>query len=278
MTGKTDKRAEALFRTVRDYYGSTQSLAHYSDSARNGGLYPPERAMVERFMAAPATVLDVGCGAGREAFDLTRMGFSVTGVDITPSLVNKAKGTAADLGLNVQFCLGNGRSLDFPDESFDYVLLITQMIHHVPHKTNRQRLLGEARRVLKAEGTILLTYHDWDIEKDHLPWGWKNGKHCGAPPPEELPETLKPLESGDSFTRDCQGTLTDTFGFVHHFTRREMEEEVVKARLKIEDRAAFETVAGGEPDEFWNPTQILVLKCAGRLNAHAEPAHAADPP
>ena len=96
----------------------------------------------------------------------------------------------------------------------------------------------------------------------HSPWGWKNGRHCGEPRPEELPHTLKPLEHGDSFTRDSQGTLTDTFGFVHHFTRKEMEEEVVETRLKIEDRAAFETVAGGEPDEFWKPTQILVLKRA----------------
>ena len=260
MSGQIGDGAEALFRAVRDYYGTAQSLAHYSDGARNGGLYPPERAMIERFMASPATVLDVGCGAGREAFDLARMGFSVTGIDITPSLVDRAKEIAADLRLNVRFCLGDGRSLDFPDESFDYVLLITQMIHHVPHRTNRQRLLGEARRVLKAEGTILLTYHDWDIEKNHGPWGWKNGKHCTAPLAEELPETLKPLERGDSFTRDCQGALTDTFGFVHHFTRREMEEEVAEARLKIEDSAAFETIAGGEPVEFWKPTQVLVLK------------------
>ena len=260
MSPERNEQEEILFQSVRDYYSTEESLTYYSDRTRNVGLFPPERAMVKRFMTPPATVLDVGCGAGREALELTRMGFRVIGVDITPRLLEEARRIVSQRSLSIEFVQGDGTSLDFPNESFDYVLLIAQMIYHVPLKTNRRRLLREAGRVVRVGGTILLTYHDWDIEKNHRPWGWHNGEHVNAPRPEELPKTLKAIEPGDYFTRDCQGALADTFGFAHHFTREEMEEEVLASGLQIIERANFETVGGGEPILFWRPTQILVLK------------------
>lgn len=42
-------------------------------------------------MHSPATVLDVGCGAGREANELAKTGFSVTGADIAEALAEEAK-------------------------------------------------------------------------------------------------------------------------------------------------------------------------------------------
>ena len=265
MSPERNEQEEILFQSVRDYYSTEESLAYYSDRTRNVGLFPPERAMVKRFITPPATVLDVGCGAGREALELTRMGFRVVGVDITPRLLEEAKRIASERSLVIEFVQGDGTTLDFPNESFDYVLLIAQMIHHVPLRANRQRLLREAGRVAKAEGIVLLTYHDWNIEKNHRPWGWHDGQHVRAPRPEELPKTLMVAEPGDHFTRDCQGALSDTFGFAHNSTREEMEEEVLAAGLQIIERADFETVEGGEPDLFWKPTQILVLKTA-RVN------------
>lgn len=265
MSPDRSEQERVLFQSVQDYYSTEESLTYYSDRTRNVGLFPPERAMVKRFITPPATVLDVGCGAGREALELTRMGFRVIGVDVALRMLEEARRIASERSLDIEFVQGDGTSLDFPNGSFEYVLLIAQMIHHVPLKANRQRLLREAGRVVEAEGTILLTYHDWGIEKNHSPWGWCNGQHVNAPRPEELPGTLKAIESGDHFSRDCQGTLTGTFGFAHNFTREEMEEEVLAAGLQIMERADFETIAGGEPDLFWKPTQILVLKTA-RVN------------
>lgn len=273
MKTKAAQQAAILFQSVRDYYGTQESLECYSDRARRVGLFPPERAMVKRFMRPPARVLDVGCGAGREALALARMGFTVTGVDITPALLEEARRIAVDRALSIDFRLADGTTLEFSDGGFDYVLLITQMIHHVPGKANRVRLLREAGRVARAEGRILLTYHDWDIEKDHAEWGWTGGHHCREPGPGESPETCRPLEPGDHFTRDCQGTLTGVFGFAHHFARGEIESEVVEAGLRIVARSGFETIAGGEPDDFWKPTQILVLAASSTPpdNEHAEP-------
>ena len=259
MSPDRSEQEKVLFQSVQDYYSTEESLTYYSDRTRNVGLFPHERAMVKRFMTPPATVLDVGCGAGREAVELTRMGFRVAGVDITPRLLGEARRIVAERSLDIEFVQGDGTSLDFPNESFDYVLLITQMIHHVPLKANRLRLLREAGRVAKAEGIILLTYHDWDLQKNQRGRGWHNGRHVNDPRPEEIPAHLKAIEPGDHFTRDCQGMLTGTFGFGHHFTREEMEEEVLASGLQIIECGDFETM-GGEP--HYKYTQVLVLKTA----------------
>jgi len=262
MTPQPDLRGEALFQTVRGYYDTPQSVGHYGDAARRAGLHPPERAMVARFMRTPASVLDVGCGAGREAFELARMGFAVTGVDIAPKLLAEARRIARELGLTVDLRSSDGRSLDFPGDSFDYVLLITQMIHHVPLRANRVHLLREAGRGVKAAGAILLTYHDWEIERNHEPWGWRDGRPIRQPDADQFPHLPGASEPGDYFTNDCQGVPTSVLGFAHHLMKSEMEEEVLAAGLAIAERADFATIAGGEPDEFWRPTQALLLKRA----------------
>ena len=136
MSPERSEQEKVLFQSVQDYYSTEESLTYYSDRTRNVGLGTPERAMVKRFMTPPATVLDVGCGTGREALELTRMSFRIIGVDVTSRLLEEARRIASERSLDIEFVQGDGTSLDFPDESFDYVLLITQMIHHVPLKAN----------------------------------------------------------------------------------------------------------------------------------------------
>jgi len=242
MSTEQPSQEDTLFQSVRLLYATPQSLAHYGEFARNVGLAPPERAMIERFMSPPGKVLDVGCGAGREAFALATMGYAVIGVDISPELLQLAKALSLELGLDADFRLGNGRSLDFPAESFDYVLLITQMIHSVPLRANRVALLREARRVAKPEGRILLTYNDYDIAKTHAPWG-------GDRPPTATGEAIARgypiLEPGDRFDDECQGQVTGVYAYHHDFTRDEIEKEVLASGLEIADRADFHTIAGG---------------------------------
>ena len=246
-----------MFQSVREYYSTPEAVEAYTGYARGLEYSGPERAMVERFMSPPATVLDIGCGAGTEAFALTRMGYTVTGVDIAPALLEQARKLAAEFGLSVEFVQGDGKNLGFQDSWFDYVLLISQMIHHVPRRANRVHLLREAGRVAKPTGKILLTYHDWDIQKTHELWGRGDYKE---PAQVDWAKSLTILEPGDAFDSNCQGMPTDVHGYEHHCTQAEMESEVLEAGLRIIDRADFRTIAGGAPDEFWKPTRVLVMK------------------
>ncbi len=248
---------QRLFQSVRDYYSTPQAVEIYTRCARKMDFSPPERAMVAKYMSPPGTVLDIGCGAGSEAFVLARMGYTVTGLDIAAALLESGREVAEELRLHVEFVQGDGKNLDFQDSSFDYVLLITQMIHHVPLRTNRVHLLREAGRAAKLDGRILLTYHDWDILKTHEPWGCGDYKETTE---VDWVKSLTILEPGDGFGCRCQGVPTSVYGYGHNCTQAEMESEVLEAGLRIVDRADFRTIAGGEPDEFWKPTRVLVMQ------------------
>lgn len=63
-------------------------------------------------------VLDAPCGAGRIAFHLAREGCDVTGVDLRPQFVNRARRRFRNEGLRARFRVMDLRKLDF-EEEFD---------------------------------------------------------------------------------------------------------------------------------------------------------------
>jgi SAM-dependent methyltransferase len=53
------------------------------------------------------TVLDVGCGSGRYAIDLSKGGMKITGVDLAQEMLDIAESSSAKLGFNNEFILGS---------------------------------------------------------------------------------------------------------------------------------------------------------------------------
>lgn len=106
-------------------------------------------------IGATAAVLDLGCGSGLAARSIARRpGFSgiVTGVDISPYLVVAATRLASDEGVSerVAFRTADARALDFPDATFDAVVVHT-LLSHVEEPL---AVLHEAARVLKSGGSM----------------------------------------------------------------------------------------------------------------------------
>lgn len=103
------------------------------------------------------TVLDLGSGAGFDAFlSCMKVGLkgSVIGVDMTPEMVEKAKGNAQRLGLkNVEFRLGEIEHLPLEDCSVD-VIISNCVINLSPDK---QAVLNEAFRVLRTGGRFTIS-------------------------------------------------------------------------------------------------------------------------
>jgi len=60
-------------------------------------------------VAPPARVLDLCCGVGRHSLAFASLGFSVTGVDLTPSYLEAARESAAIEGLNIEFIQADAR-------------------------------------------------------------------------------------------------------------------------------------------------------------------------
>jgi SAM-dependent methyltransferase len=67
-------------------------------------------------------VLDIACGTGNVTLPLARRGTTVTGLDMTPHLLEEARARAACEGLNIRFDEGFAEALPYPDASFDIVV------------------------------------------------------------------------------------------------------------------------------------------------------------
>jgi SAM-dependent methyltransferase len=90
-------------------------------------------------------VLEVGPGRGLVTRRLVASGATVTAVEIDGAL-------AARLGAG-RVVVGDGARLPFHDATFDTVVCTT-MLHHVPTAALQDRLLAEARRVLRPGGVL----------------------------------------------------------------------------------------------------------------------------
>ncbi len=103
------------------------------------------------------TVLDLGCGAGLDAFlSAKRVGATgcVIGVDMTQDMIAKAKKNALDGNYqNVKFRLGEIEKLPVEDLSVD-VVISNCVINLSPEK---QKAFNEAYRVLKTGGRIMIS-------------------------------------------------------------------------------------------------------------------------
>lgn len=107
--------------------------------------------VLERLRAAGArSVLDVGCGAGEITSELVRAGFDVVGVDVAEEPLRRARAREADLDARRVEVDGEW---PLADASFDAVWA-GETIEHV---TDTAAWLSEVRRVLRSDGTLLLS-------------------------------------------------------------------------------------------------------------------------
>ncbi len=126
-----------------------ESFAGVANPFSLGRLEPGER------------VLDLGSGAGTDSLVAALMvgeQGSVTGIDMTPEMVAKARAGAAELGLaNVTFVEGEAEELPFDDASFD-VLISNGVIDLIPDKeavfSSIYRVLVPGGRIQVADVTI----------------------------------------------------------------------------------------------------------------------------
>jgi SAM-dependent methyltransferase len=139
---------------------TTDPFAEFKAKQREGWAHfapieaqtTPTAARLIRFSGVKAgdRVLDVGCGTGVVAITAARLGAKVTGLDLTPELLARAKEHTTLLGLDITWREGDAENLPFEDSSFDVVL--SQFGHMFAPRP--EVALGEMLRVLKSGGRI----------------------------------------------------------------------------------------------------------------------------
>jgi SAM-dependent methyltransferase len=123
-----------------------------------------------RLSVAPGErVLDLGCGAGRHAFEVLRRGAHVIALDTDQAELRQVSAMFAAMheagevpdGASGRTVTGDATAMPFPDGSFD-VVIAAEVLEHIRRD---QTAMNEIARVLRPGGTAAVTVPAWLPER-----------------------------------------------------------------------------------------------------------------
>jgi SAM-dependent methyltransferase len=163
-------------------------------------------------------ILDIGSGEGRHLIPLARVGYDLTGLELTEEGIKITEGKQDREKTEAKLVRGNFHNLPFQDNSFDTAISTQAMQHNIWQ--GAEAAFSEAARVLKPGGLFFLR-----VNSD------KNA----------IPGNAKIIEDkGRTWVRNRDGEL----GFHHSFSMEEFKELAEKYNLEIEPGFVDEKRAG----------------------------------
>lgn len=102
-------------------------------------------------------ILDIGCGTGRHSIELTRRGYQVKGIDLSESMLVKAREKAEKSGLRIDFSKHDARNLPFEAEFEAVIMLCEGGFPLMETDEMNFEILKSATKSLKIGGKLIFT-------------------------------------------------------------------------------------------------------------------------
>jgi glycine/sarcosine N-methyltransferase len=157
-----------MAESVRDFYDELAGNYHWmfedweASMARQAAVLGP---ILERECgtAAPVRILDCACGIGTQALGLARFGFHVTGTDLSPCAIERARVEAAARGLELSLHVADMRQLSrVPEAGFDAVVCLDNALPHLSCDAELAEAAAQIGAKLRAGGTFMASIRDYD--------------------------------------------------------------------------------------------------------------------
>ncbi len=128
-------------------------------------------------VAKGGALLDLGCGTGRHAIDLSRRGYSVVGFDLSLAMLARAGEEAQERNQKINFVQGDMREMTF-DEAFDGIFCWGSTFGYFEEEKNIH-VLTRVHKALRHGGQLLLDIPCRDfIIKQSPSLAWFEGEGC----------------------------------------------------------------------------------------------------
>jgi SAM-dependent methyltransferase len=228
------------------------SLGDFDELAKS--IRSTSQTIIDAAGIAPGDrLLDVGCGTGNLAIPAAERGAVVTGVDLTPAMLDVARSEAAAAGVNIELHEGDVEALEFGDGEFDKVVSVFGMMFAPRHDVAASQM----RRVCRPGGTIALVA--WTPEGMFGGLFRTIGSHMPSPPEGFKPPLLWGTEEhvrenfDDAidwrFTREQADFTGDSVeGFVEYMAGH--APPLVLARSVLEPQGAYDALHADLIDHF----------------------------
>ena len=139
-----------------------KEAANFDNEPDHGLRDPITRAAWTELLRAhlphpPSTVLDIGCGTGSLSVVLAILGHTVTGIDLSPEMITRARAKAARVGYPIQFHVMDAAYPQLPPQQFD-AIVCRHLLWALPEP---KEVLQRWAELLKPGGMLFLVEGFW---------------------------------------------------------------------------------------------------------------------
>ena len=141
------------YETLFENYG----LTYDNENFTQGTLGECDFIEAEICYNKQTRILDIGCGTGRHSIELAKRGYRITGIDLSDSLLKRAKEKAFELELQIEFHRHDARNLPFSRE-YDLAIMICEGAFPLMETDEMNyQILQNAAKSLNDNGKLIFT-------------------------------------------------------------------------------------------------------------------------
>lgn len=182
---------------------------------------------------ADRDVLEIGCGAGYDAFDFCEAGARYVGVDLTPENIERTRKHLALYGYAPEVLQGDAEALPFPKNEFDLVFS-NGVLHHTP---DMFRSFEEALRVLRPGGRFcVIVYH-----RDSVFFRMRLQMY------DQIIKGGRKRQSDQDRLSEIEYTTSDARPLVNVYSRSDVKDMLVQAGFRVDAQCVRKLVRDDFP-------------------------------
>lgn len=134
-------------------WGGAKTLTELGDEVTNQYL----QSLIPGWISEPLgkKALDLGCGSGTTAFILAKLGFNVTGVDISETAIAMAKDFSSQQSLEINFVVGDILKVSEMNKKFNLVY-DSHCLHCIVFDEDRVQVLEQVKKSMAPKGIFVL--------------------------------------------------------------------------------------------------------------------------
>lgn len=209
-------------------------------------------------------ILDLACGTGRHAQELSLLGYHVDGSDISGDMITLAKERAKSLKLDIRYYNESFQTCDQISGDYDVVLINFSAINYLTAYSDFSKTMRNIHKLLRKGGILVFDFWNGNaVIKDYSPTRVKRVNGEGRELIRISNTSLDPIAQIATVTFDFilmdAGRLLREFFEVHpirYFFPQEMVDLLLANRFELVHRCPFLNFGGLIQATDWNLTYV----------------------
>jgi len=152
---------EEIQKSLKRYARASHIAVEYDRYFYHNRLFRFDTRLLDEYFLQSGPLVDFGCGTGRHIIHFAKRGFPVTGVDISPHMLDVARKKLKAQGLKARLIQADMREENlFEPEEFQYAISMFSTVGMIPAFEGRLKFFKNVLRILRKGGFFAFHTHN----------------------------------------------------------------------------------------------------------------------